>query len=165
MLLTEAVYEAAWRYAYRLASTREDAEDLLQDALVHAWRRVAQLREPSAFRAWLFSIIRTKHLEKVRKRRVQTSPLEDVRAHTPERAAVPAPDGFAEAFCRLPEPHRELLSLFYIEGLSLKETGQVLGVKTQAVKLRLFRARAALRKLLSLCGAESVARIEGVDSL
>jgi RNA polymerase sigma factor (sigma-70 family) len=61
-VLTEQVHTQAWRYAARQAATREDAEDLLQEALAAAYRKLHQLRDHGAFRPWLFSIIRTRAL-------------------------------------------------------------------------------------------------------
>jgi RNA polymerase sigma-70 factor (ECF subfamily) len=147
--LTDEVYLSAWRYASHLAASREDAEDLLQDSLAHAYRRFAQLRESAAFRSWLLSIIRSEHIRLWRKnrRRSEEFALKEFAAEgelCPADSALP----LAEALARLPGSQRELLSLFYIEGLSLNETGRVLRLPGRAVKQRLFRARAALRRLL-----------------
>jgi RNA polymerase sigma-70 factor, ECF subfamily len=146
-LLTDEIYQSAWRYALRLASTREDAEDLLQDALTHAWKRIGQLREVNAFKSWLFSIIRTQYLGQIRKRRTQTVSLEDVHIPLPS-CDMQMDNELGYALRKLPDSQRELLNLFYSEGLSMKETGMVLGISERAVKLRLFRARSILRKVL-----------------
>lgn len=146
-LVTDQVYNAAWRVCRRLTASREDAEDLLQESLVHAYTRLGQLREQSRMRGWLISIVRTRHLEKLRRDQSRPQATQEL----PQLACAgedPLCDTVAAALARLPEPQRELLSLFYLDGLSLKETGQVLGIRPQVVRQRLFRARQALRRRL-----------------
>jgi RNA polymerase sigma factor (sigma-70 family) len=147
--LTDEAYLSAWRYACHLAGRREDAEDLLQDSLAHAYRKFSQLRNPDAFRGWLMSIIRSQHIRKWRKDRNRSEQFELKEFMPgPDSPAVEPGGPVAQALAGIPAAQRELLSLFYIEGLSLKETGQVLGLPARAVKQRLFRARAALRRQL-----------------
>jgi len=64
----------------------------------------------------------------------------------------------AAALARLPQSQQELLSLFYIDGLNLSETGQVLGIRPQVVRQRLYRARQALRRQLESTPATQRAR-------
>lgn len=147
--LTQEAYLSAWRYASNLARSREDAEDLLQDSLAHAYRKFRQLRNPEAFRGWLMSIIRSQHIRKWRKDRNRSNEYQLHEFSPGEQSPAADTDGsLVEALAALPQSQRELLSLFYIEGLSLKETGMVLGLAPRAVKQRLFRARAALRRQL-----------------
>ena len=161
--LTRDVLGMAWRYSCRLCRTIEDAEDLLQEALAHALLRFEQLRDPTRFRSWLMSIVRTRFL--MNHRRV-----------TPERDRVRVSDGEAEmrlvdtmatpegntftemittTLKRMPNPQSEILSLFYIEGLSLLETAKVLGITVGAVQQRLFRARGALKRELERLNPET----------
>lgn len=147
--LTDEAYASAWRYAVNLCSSRQDAEDLLQDSLVRAYRKFGQLRDQSTFRGWLLSIIRSQYIQKWRRERNRPEEYSLKEFNTREHAPPVEPEGpLAEALAGIPESQRELLSLFYIEGLSLIETGKVLGLSARAVKQRLFRARAALRRRL-----------------
>ena len=148
--LSAEVYGSAWRYAWRLAAAgrggcREEAEDLLQEALTHAWRQFGQLRERSQFKAWLLCIVRTRFLNRLRTQRRRPS----VDGELPEQLLAPEPDpGQADlwsALALLPEPERELLILFYCEGLSLVETGVALRLSARVVRQRLYRARQSLR--------------------
>jgi RNA polymerase sigma-70 factor (ECF subfamily) len=145
--LTNEIYQAAWRYALRLSGQRENAEDLLQESLAKAYLQFARLRDPAKFKGWLLSIVRTVSIDRHRRERARPP----VTAELPSLAAAaadPLARDVAEALARLPQPQHELLSLFYLDGLSLKETGQVLGVKPRAVRQRLYRARQALRRRL-----------------
>ena len=140
-------YEAAWRYARRLMDRREDAEDLLQTALVQAFRRHDQLRDPDRFKGWLLSIVRTQFLS-WRRSQLSRPRVQDVLPVTCATEPDPLAEQLAEVMVQLPEPQREILSLFYLDGLNLEETGQVLDVEPQAVRQRLYRARQALRRKL-----------------
>jgi RNA polymerase sigma-70 factor (ECF subfamily) len=146
-LLDSECYACAWGYARRLSEqgggTRHDAEDLLQEALAHAWRGLPGLRDAGRFKPWLFAIIRRRYLT----RRSRQRPLQAL----DELPALPGPEAdplqreLLEALARLPEAPRELLSLFYLHGLSMQETAEVLGLAPGAVHMRLARARERLR--------------------
>ncbi|MBN2081938.1 sigma-70 family RNA polymerase sigma factor [bacterium] len=145
--LNPQVYQRAWNYACRLSPTREDAEDLLQDALAKAYRGIDGLREPDRFGAWLLTIIRNSFLSRRRPDHILLNSYwhELVAAEEPENPLAVAILG---ALDHLAPDQRELISLFYLDGLSLKETGWVLGLEPPAVGQRLHRARRALRKVL-----------------
>lgn len=158
--LSPEVYQAAWRYALRLSTRREDAEDLLQESLAKAYSRFSQLRDASRFKGWLFSIVRSTHLDRLRRERArppETAELPQLAAHETD----PLTRDIAEALALLPQPQHELLSLFYIDGLNLNETGQVLGIRSRAVRQRLYRARQALRKQLDSIPAVECATVPG----
>jgi len=146
-LLTEDTYQCAWRYSWRLAENREDAEDLLQESLAYAFEKIFSLREREAFRGWLLSIVRTKYIRHWHRKKRAPRQADELPANSPAPSTRnPAGDVLAGALARLPESQREILGLYYIDGLSLQETGQVLGIKPGVVKQRLFRARGALRR-------------------
>jgi len=152
--LTSAAYEAAWRYAYRLTRQRggsyEDAEDLLQESLAQAYRRFDQLRHPDKFTGWLISIIRNRFINRLRRGRQRGSSAAELPPEPVAAEQDPLAAQLKEALSLMPTGPRELLSLFYLDGLSLKETAQVLGITPRAVRQRLFRARAALRRQVKL---------------
>ena len=154
--LTTAVYQAAWRYACWLSRTREDAEDLLQESLIRAFQCFHQLRDTQSFRAWLMRIIRTRHL--MRRRSDGNGIItitgtvdcygETLVDYTAAPAAGPLAAELAVAIAGLPAQQREVIVLHYLEGYSLVETGQVLGISANAARQRIHRARNALRGLL-----------------
>src|SRR5690606_24929517 len=77
-LLTQDVYRAAWNYSWRLCNRREDAEDLLQEALVHALRKLDQLKDDSTFKSWLLSIVRTRFLNGLRALKARPQTVEEM---------------------------------------------------------------------------------------
>ena len=142
--LSDEVYEAAWRYALRLTGNREDAQDLLQSAILKAIVKFGQLRKQSSFRAWLFAIIRNLHLSSNLRNQVRITDLVESRS----LAELDALDrAVLDSLDSLPQIHRETLTLFYLDNLSLSETAEVLGIGLNAVKQRILRARKALRKI------------------
>ena len=155
--LTADAYQSAWRYAWRLAGNREDAEDLLQESLVSALKAFGQLRDPGSFKSWLLAIVRRQHLVHLRRRHsgiaALTGRLGDAEETVPDYRAVddgdPLTEQLALALERLPAAQRELVALFYFEGLSLRETARVLGTTPNAVTQRLHRARTALRGIVA----------------
>lgn len=154
-LLSEAAYLSAWRFAYSLAGQRADAEDLLQDALIRAYRGLDRLRDETRFTGWLLSIVRTVYLDRLRWERIRPQALRELPPFVAAQDADPLSPAVAEALARLPQAQQQLLALFYLEGLSLSETGQALGIGPLAARQRLFRARLALRRELGQLGVAS----------
>lgn len=137
-------------FAFALASLRdvEDAKDVSQNVFTTAWRCLGQLRDPTAFAAWLKSIVVS---ECARWRRQ--------RPHLPEEAAMPvAVDAnvhdsdyqeiLATALEELPESERQVTVLFYFFGYTQPQIAQLLGVKAGTVGKRLHAARLRIRRRL-----------------
>jgi RNA polymerase sigma-70 factor (ECF subfamily) len=156
-LLSDA-QQLAFRFSFLACGHAEDAEDVMQDALLRTFRHVRRIREPEAFRAWLYRTVRNACLMK-RRRHVgepvqHASHLDAV--HLPDRA--PLPDEAAinkwlgrrlrAALLTLPPMHRIVVFLREIEGLSTTEVARVLEISEPNVKTRLHRARAQLREQL-----------------
>jgi RNA polymerase sigma factor (sigma-70 family) len=153
-LLEGTVYACAWGYARRLCEqaggTRHDAEDLLQEALGYAWRGLPALRDEGSFKPWLLAIVRRRFLaRRMRLAREREALATALPTTSIPSDADPAMAEVLEALTRLPEGPRELLSLFYLHGLSMSETAQVLELAPRAVHMRLARARKLLRATLA----------------
>jgi RNA polymerase sigma-70 factor (ECF subfamily) len=145
----------------------EDAEDVMQEALVTTYKRASTIRQPEAFRAWLYRTVRNACLMRRRTRvdepkRVlsldELMPTPDgLRAldppspgRTPEDLAINARlrTRMKKAIAALPRPYRVVMFLRDIEGLSTREVAEVIGTSEDNVKQRLHRARLFLRKEL-----------------
>ena len=147
-LLTDGIYSLAWRYCARLCRTREDAEDLLQDSLLQALRRLDSLREDDAFRSWLLSIVHRRFIDRCRRRDTRERTLEGVRQVWHIDSQSTAQNHLWSVLNSLPEQNREVICLFYMEGLSTDEIALVTGLSGSAVRLRLMRGRRVLRERL-----------------
>ena len=160
--------EAAYRFSLLVCGHPEDAEDVMQDALLQTYRRVRQIKNPSAFRTWLYQTVRNACLMKRRRSvgepRQHVSLEQGPRDGTDEGRAIeiedrgrPADQQLIDAWlgerlrvalARLPAPLRIILVLREIEGLSTHEVAEVVGISDANVKTRLHRARMAMRKAL-----------------
>ena len=139
------------RYAHALAGSREDADDLVQDTLERAWARAALWRGVVDMRAWLFGIMHNLHVDRLRKGRLATVPID---AQTPEESVAPAQDerlavrDLQAALDRLPADQREVLLLVALEEMSYADIARTLGIPIGTVMSRLSRGRERLRALM-----------------
>lgn len=119
-----------------------DAQDAVQQALEKAWRYRARVRE-EYFRVWLTRIVinECKSMLRRGKRTLLSDRMELYAGQTP-----PPDIALRDALARLPEKLRTPLLLQCMEGFSVKEASQALGLPETTVRSRLFRARKALRQ-------------------
>ncbi len=154
-----------YRVALTLAKQRADAEDLVQDTLIRAYRAVDRF-DGAYPRAWLFTILRNTHRNRLRTR--IPSPLleSDQQAGVLDRAGVdrsaeevvvgPMFEAVvAEALAALPTMHRVVVQLVDVDGLTYAEAAEALGVPRGTVMSRLHRARARIRTRLLAAGLVS----------
>ncbi len=135
-------------FALALASLRdvEDARDAAQDAFASAWHRLGQLREPSAFAAWLKSIVATECARR-RRRRGPRHELVPTRAHIEsDTDRMDYQSVIASALEGLPESERHVLVLYYFLGHTLPEIARMLRLKPGTVGKRLHSARLRIRR-------------------
>lgn len=142
--------------AYGVLQNREEAEDVVQDALVKAWKSRWRVRDPEKFPAWLATIARYRARDICRKRR--HVPLQtDLEGHSPEcpviheDALTNEDDRQAQvqsALAGLPELHRAALTLRYFEDMDYRTIENRLGLTNGALRGILGRSLAALRKQL-----------------
>jgi RNA polymerase sigma-70 factor, ECF subfamily len=131
-----------------------DPDDIVQDALVRAFRARDQMREVERARGWLLSIVTNTFLDSVRRRKVRSEVALEV-----EPAAPPAPDEEAPwahlgiedvraAVAQLPDDVRDTYRMFALEGRDYVAIAAALGVPKATVGTRILRARKRLRELL-----------------
>lgn len=153
---------AMTRLALRMVGDPDEAEGVVQDSFIAACSRMDSFRAESSLRTWLHRIVVNTALMRLRKRRPDRlladsdgeyvhvpgllvnnddEPLENVLASELQ-------DELSRAIMKLPENLRTVLVLREHEGLSTRETAEALGISESAVKVRLHRARTALRKIV-----------------
>jgi RNA polymerase sigma-70 factor, ECF subfamily len=160
--------EIAYRFSLLVCGHADDADDAMQEALLKTYRHAAQIKEPEAFRTWLYRTVKNACLIGRRKRVHEPARLESLDAVTEspdgtiQRIDVPdpgrRPDEVMEntrlrhslhrALQTLSPEHRLIVFLREVEGLSTREVAQVVGISEANVKTRLHRARLALRQQL-----------------
>lgn len=142
-------------YLCRLAGDERQAEDLVQDAFVKAYRALARLPEEANARAWLYRIATNTALDWHRRRRlISWLPLFERDRHPAVRFSFAESllEGVAvqQALAHLPPRYRVPLVLYACQGLSTQQIADVLQISRGAVKTRLYRAREKFRRLYTL---------------
>ena len=159
----------AYRVAFRILRDPDQAEDVLQEAFIKAYRGIRQFERRSAFYTWLYRIVVNLALDRRRRERPGSRiEWEDSVAHEVEPRAVvgqsPDPDLSArraevreilsEGIQRLPDGQREVLLLREIEGLSYEEIATSMEISKGTVMSRLHYARRKLSSFLTERGVD-----------
>jgi RNA polymerase sigma factor (sigma-70 family) len=159
-----ARHHAALRRACRRAlGAPELVEDAAQEAVVAALLHLDRLREPERFGAWLVGIGLNVSRQLLRERRTVAPRDDDEGAAADLDAALDAARAAARirrVIAALPPGQRAAVELFYLSGLTYAETAEHLGVPLGAVKARLHKARATLRRRLEPVWKEQFAMSE-----
>ena len=138
--LAEQYAGMLYRLAYARTGSRADAEDVMQEVFVRLLRARPEFRDEEHAKAWLLRVGARCAADVLRAPwRRREGPLDD---------GLPAP----EPVLALPAQYRMAVHLYYYEELSVAEIAAVLGKSEGAVKSRLFRARALLRRYLKADG-------------
>ena len=167
--LVERYADRVYRLAVRITGSREDAEEVVQDALWTVGRKIETFKGESAFGSWLYRIAANAAYMKLRARRgkgreialddvlpaldsggVHFEPMDDWSPRVDDRALQGELRKVLDsAIAELPSEYRTALVLHDVEGLSNPDIAEALGITLPAVKSRVHRSRLFLRKRLS----------------
>ncbi|HEX7288559.1 MAG TPA: sigma-70 family RNA polymerase sigma factor [Candidatus Angelobacter sp.] len=137
------------RYALHLESNKAQAEDLVQETLLSAWRSFHQFQPGTNCKAWLFRILKNLYFKQVRQTRQKPEvPVEEWEPAFAAPEKISATQEMQEAFARLTAEHKEVLHLAVVEGFGIREIAELLQVPPGTIMSRLSRARASLRAIL-----------------
>jgi len=143
-----------WAVALRTVGDREEAADALQDAMLSAYRAAAGFRGDSAVTTWLHRIVVNACLDRIRRRQVRaTVPLPETGPGEPAQPGDQIADRDTalvvhRALAEIPAEQRAALVLIELEGHSVAEAAEILGVAEGTIKSRCARGRARLALLL-----------------
>lgn len=159
--------DSLYSTAYRMSRNRQDAEDLLQETYLRAYKYYDKFQEGTNFKAWLFKILKNTFINRYRKRQRQPlknsfdeiedafewklleSPLTARGATPEEELMVDALDqDVQQALEALPEDYRTAVELADLQGLSYREIADRLGIPLGTVMSRLYRGRRKLEAVL-----------------
>lgn len=159
--------DALYRTALRLSRNAQDAEDLVQETYLNAFRSLDRFEEGTNLRAWLFRILNNAFISQYRRRkRRPSSSIEDVteyylydhlveggaapRAENPEQEVLDriGDEGVLRALEDLPVEFRQVELLADVEGFSYREIADILNIPIGTVMSRLYRGRRRLQKML-----------------
>lgn len=153
--LVERYRDRFARYAVRMLGSHDAGEDAVQDALVRAFDRLADCRDPDKFAGWLFLILRNRCFAEQRKHQREGRLPQDAAdaVAAPERSdgAVERRESaraLARAVGQLTPEQREAFVLKHVEGLSYEEIARLTGATVASLKMRMHRAYDRLRELM-----------------
>ncbi len=155
-VLVDRHKDRALTLAVRMVGNREEAEELVQDSFVRAFRSLDDFRGDARFGTWFYRIVYNVCMTSVMRKKES---LSDAGEDFPD---VAAPEGdplsqleeaelqalLAEAIGRLPEQQRAALTLFYVQDMTYEEIAGVTGQPMGTVKTHLFRGREGLRRIV-----------------
>jgi len=168
--LTSRHERSIYSLARRILGNAHDAEDVTQTAFLNALEHLARFRQESSFSTWIHRIATFAALKILRKRQgLDTVSLEETTLSTEDAEPLPLPEFIADwsqtpgeltarqetrqaienALAELDEKHRLVFVLRDVEGFSVRETAETLGLTEANVKVRLLRARLQLRESLT----------------
>lgn len=153
--LVDGYRQSVYNLAYSILGSREDAQDVAQEAFLAAYRRLPDLRDRSKFGSWLFGTTRHLCYVVLRRRRVVgvQVPLEEVKALAAESRDPIREDRVTmamEAMEDLPDKYKVLLRLKYLGGYSYQHIAEMMDLPEITVKSRLFEGRRMLRERVAL---------------
>ena len=146
--IVSVYHQDMYRFAAWLSRDKAIAEDVVQEALLRAWKSLDALRDEAAAKQWLLTIVRRENARYFERRRLETVDVDNL---TPSQEALLAEapdeqlDDLREAIYRLDDDYREPLVLQVLMGYSTNEIAELMGMKQGAVLTRLHRARHKLR--------------------
>ena len=162
-VLVERHSRALFRLAYRMTGNQQDAEDVVQDSFLRAYKQLERFDERASFGTWLYRIAVNCSLDLVRsrKRRNELMTPEDSEMDdpivglpsldpTPDRVAMSGQvrDRVADAMTELSASERTAFVLRHFEGMCIEDVSRVLGCQPGAAKHSVFRAVQKLRRAL-----------------
>ncbi len=149
--IVAVLYPDMYRYAAWLSRDASVAEEVVQEALLRAWKSLDALRDDAAAKPWLLTIVRRENARYFERKRLDTV---DIDSLTPAQSAMIAGGedseirDVREAIFRLEDDYREPLVLQVLLGHSTKEIAELMGMKQGAVLTRLHRARLKLKAVI-----------------
>lgn len=150
-VLVQGLSGDLYRYAYWMCRNRVQAEELVQETYLRAWKAIDSLRDANSAKSWLFTIFRREYARQFERKKLEIQDLEDLGDLAETKSSF---DTTTEAFvlrralAELPDDYREPLVLQVLGGFSCDEIADTMGISSNAVMTRLFRARKQMRDLL-----------------
>lgn len=156
--------DALYRTALRLTGRSQDAEDLVQETYLRAWRSLHTYRPGTNPKAWLFRILHNAHIDRFRTSSRTVPTVDELEGQDPAFVVHETPETLVmsglmdaevrEALMHIPEVFRACLILADLEGFSYQEIADILAIPRGTVMSRLFRGRRAMRRQLLRYGRE-----------
>lgn len=154
-VLLERYWERLVHYVMRMSEGFDEAEDIAQEVFVRVWEHRSRWSSDGSAQAYLYTIARNLVLLRSRRKEVRARKAEEIRTRI-DRVATPDEEAsfeqcravFKEALMALPERRREAFTLVRLQGLSIREAAEVMGVTGRTVTNQVYLATRCLEEAL-----------------
>jgi RNA polymerase sigma-70 factor (ECF subfamily) len=148
--------KAMYNICLRITNHEEEAQDVLQEAFVLVFHKLGEFRGDSTIGAWLKRIVVNTAINAVRKRKMQLTPIENMKPQADDTEMVRQDEEntffqveeVKKAIRKLPDGFRVVISLYLLEGYEHGEIAEILGISESTSKSQYNRAKAKLREIL-----------------
>lgn len=154
--LYKLYYKAMFNTSLRLVNDSMEAEDVMQEAFLKAFKNIHTYKEEVSFGAWLKRIVVNQSLDILKKRKLDTEPIDDRQITIIDKNDSSELDDAAQKVAevkqyisQLSENYRVLITLHLIEGFDHEEISEILGITNAAVRTGYSRARKKLQEMLT----------------
>lgn len=147
--------KSMFNVGYRITRNEEEAQDVLQEAFISAFRNLESYRGDATFGAWLKRIVVNKALNAIGKKKYETIPDDDEQWDVADEESTTEYRGdltverVKRGIESLPDGYRTVLSLYLLEGYDHQEISEILGISESTSKSQLNRAKNKLKEILS----------------
>jgi RNA polymerase sigma factor (sigma-70 family) len=147
--------KAMFNVGFRITGNEDDAEDVLQESFISAFRNLDGYRGDASFGSWLKKIVINKAINLLKKRKWELMPEDkefDVPEEDAEQEYLPSLsiDKVRQAIQQLPDGYRSVLSLYLLEGYDHQEIAEIMSITESTSKSQLNRAKNKLREILTI---------------
>jgi RNA polymerase sigma-70 factor (ECF subfamily) len=157
--LYQQYQKAMFNICMRITNDYNEAQDVLQDAFVSAFKHLGTFKGESTFGAWLKRVVVNTAIQHMKKKKLDVVPLADRHNRTPDDAPAETATHWAEtqyqvdqvrrAVQKLPDGYRVVLSMYLFDGFDHGEIADILGITESTSKSQFNRAKTKLREILA----------------
>ncbi|HCE58097.1 MAG TPA: RNA polymerase [Prolixibacteraceae bacterium] len=149
--LYKLYYKPMYSVCMRIINQPAEAEDVMQEAFLNAFRNMESYKNEVSFGAWLKRIVINRSLDHLKKKRVKLEEISEKTAQIPDyqmELKEVNMEAIKNAIQQLPDGYRVVLSLYLIEGYDHEEISEILGISNSNSRTQYLRAKNKLRELL-----------------
>lgn len=149
-------YKAMYNTSLRLVNNSAEAEDIMQEAFLSAFKKIDNYKEEVSFGAWLKKIVVNRSLDYLKKRKIQQETIDERAFNIKDNNEITSDADIVaqevaeikQAIALLPENYRTLITLHLIEGYDYDEISEILDMSNAAIRTGYSRARAKLQNII-----------------
>ncbi|WP_299251469.1 RNA polymerase sigma factor [uncultured Aquimarina sp.] len=151
--LYELYIDAMYNVSMRILGVREDAEDIIQDSFVDAFKNLTSFRYESTFGSWLKRIVINKSINFLKLKKIPVTPLEQHEYYISEEIDEPVKTmdipKIKKGIAQLPDGYKQIINLYLIEGYDHIEISEILEISSSTSKSQYHRAKKKLIQIIN----------------